>query len=483
MFLKAGAVSLALLLASRLLGLARESALAAAFGTSGLADAAMLVLTLPDLVAGLFAAGALSYALLPHWAALSPGAIAATQRRVARLLVAAGLLLAVGLALGREPVLRLLATGLGEASRPQALRGLLWAAAALPAALLASLWVTRLQHERDVVGMYSANLVVNGVLILAMGGIALAHPAQAMPVLGLGLLAGVGLRLAWLARRMRRVPACVPAPEAGLRELPAPALWVWAALASGLPLALPFAARSIASAQGEGALATFGYAWKLVELPLGLAIQLVAALALPAISRAISNAADTRAAVRAALALAWVLACAATAALVVGAPAIASLLFGWGRMSGAAVAEVAAWGRVGAWGLPAQAVIAVALAALAAQRRMKPVALLYALGLLALVAATPWKPAGPVLMGMLNAILALVAVAALAVSGAFASGWLPWRALGGAGAALLLAAAAAAVLPSAGSGLAGLLAGGLAATAVLAAAWGWSPEFRGALRR
>ena len=38
MFLKAGALSLVLLLASRLLGLARESALAAAFGTSGLAD-------------------------------------------------------------------------------------------------------------------------------------------------------------------------------------------------------------------------------------------------------------------------------------------------------------------------------------------------------------------------------------------------------------------------------------------------------------
>jgi hypothetical protein len=36
MFLKAGALSLALLLASRLLGLARESAQAAAFGTSGL---------------------------------------------------------------------------------------------------------------------------------------------------------------------------------------------------------------------------------------------------------------------------------------------------------------------------------------------------------------------------------------------------------------------------------------------------------------
>ena len=483
MFLKAGALSLGLLLASRILGLLRESALAAAFGTSGLADAAMLVLSLPDLVAGLFAAGALSYALLPHWAGLSPAAIAATQRRVARLLLAAGLLLALGLALGREPVLRLLAAGLGEASRPQALQGLLWAAAALPAALLASLWVTRLQHEQDVVGMYSANLVINGALIAAMALIAVVHPAQTMAVLGIGLLVGAGLRLGWLALRMRRAPAAAPVSGAALQGLPAPALWLWAALASGLPLALPFAARSIASAQGEGALATFGYAWKLVELPLGLAVQLVATLALPAISRAVADAGDPGAAVRAALALAWTLACAACAALVVGAPAIASLLFGWGRMSGAAVAEVAAWGSAGAWGLPAQAVIAVALAALAAQRRLRPVVALYALGLAALLAAAPWRPSGPLLMLLLNAVLAVVALGALAASGALARGWLPWRALGGAGGCLLAVAAAAAWLPPAGMGLAGLVAAALAATAVLGAAWALSPDLRGALRR
>ena len=48
MLLKAGALSLALLLASRLLGLLRESALAATFGASGLGDVAVLMLTLPD---------------------------------------------------------------------------------------------------------------------------------------------------------------------------------------------------------------------------------------------------------------------------------------------------------------------------------------------------------------------------------------------------------------------------------------------------
>ncbi|MBA2674253.1 MAG: hypothetical protein H0U68_11300, partial [Ramlibacter sp.] len=68
MFLKAGAVSLALLLASRLLGLLRESALAAAFGASGLGDVAVLMLTLPDWIVSVLVTGALGYVLLPAWA-------------------------------------------------------------------------------------------------------------------------------------------------------------------------------------------------------------------------------------------------------------------------------------------------------------------------------------------------------------------------------------------------------------------------------
>ena len=82
MFLKAGAVSLALLLASRLLGLLRESAQAAAFGTSGMGDVAVLMLTLPDWLAGVLAGGALAYVLLPHWA--TEGAARQAPQKVRR---------------------------------------------------------------------------------------------------------------------------------------------------------------------------------------------------------------------------------------------------------------------------------------------------------------------------------------------------------------------------------------------------------------
>ncbi|RYY95354.1 MAG: hypothetical protein EOO24_23020, partial [Comamonadaceae bacterium] len=139
----------------------------------------------------------------------------------------------------------------------------------MPAALLAALWATRLQHERDFVGMYGANLVVNLMLVAAIGAAAGAAGAQ-VHVLGGGLVAAMAVRLGWLGRRL---PAIV-APPAEAAPLPPLPVWTWAWLSAGLPLALPFVARSVASQAGEGSLAVFNYAWKLVELPLILAIQL-----------------------------------------------------------------------------------------------------------------------------------------------------------------------------------------------------------------
>jgi len=328
MFLKAGALSLALLLASRLLGLVRESAQAAAFGTSGLADVVVLMLTLPDWLAGVLASGALAYVLVPAWAGQGSAQVAQTQRNVGRALVLGGAVLALLLLVGRRPAVAWLASGLPAAMQPAAAHAMVWSALALPAALLAALWTTRLQHERDFTGMYSANLVVNAVLIAAISSATTrAAAGRAIPWLGVGLLSAMLLRLAWLRWRTPAPQSTAEASGGQAARLPAPPVWLWAVLSAGLPLALPFAARSIASQAGEGALATFNYAWKLVELPLILAIQLVATLAFPAIARSLAagDTAGSAGAVRAALALAWALACAAAATLLFGAPAISGL--------------------------------------------------------------------------------------------------------------------------------------------------------------
>ncbi|WBY00895.1 lipid II flippase MurJ [Ramlibacter tataouinensis] len=481
MFLRAGALSLALLLASRLLGVVRESALAAAFGSSGLADLAVLALTLPDWIASVLASGALAYVLLPAWAGQAPGHVAALQRRVAIGLLAGALALTLALGLLRHPLAAWLAGGVPAALQPLAAQALWWSALAVPAALLSALWVTRLQHERDFAGMYGANLVVNAALIGAIAAAGLSgSAASAVTALGLGLLAAMGLRLLWL--RWRHPAAAPAAPMA----TPAAPLWLWAMLAAGLPLALPFAARSIASQAGEGALATFNYAWKLVELPLVLAIQLVASLAFPSIAQAFADGRLRDAApLRQGFALAWTLACAAVAALVIGGPALAQLLFGWGRMQPQALAQVAHWGVSGSWGLLPQALAAVALTALAAQRRMRPAVAAYAAALLLLLAAAAMGVAdGFVLMQVLNAGHALVALACLLAIGPQARRALPWALFARSGAMLLAVLLLDRWLGFGGAAAAlQLLAAALAALAIVLLTLWRSAELRQALRR
>jgi putative peptidoglycan lipid II flippase len=440
MFLKAGALSLALLLASRVLGLVRESALAATFGASGQADLAVLMLTLPDWLAGVVASGALAYVMLPAWAGMDAAAVAATQKRLTHVLVGLGVGLAALLAVARFDVLDLLVGGLGAGLHDVGVAAVLWSAAAVPLALLASLWATRLQHERDFTGMYGANLVVNGAVVAVLAAILLTGSSSAIAWLGGGLLAAMVLRLLWLSKRLKlglhpHMRSPDPVGGGATPALPRAAVWLWAAAAAGLPLTLPFVARSIASHQGEGALAVFNYGWKLVELPLLLAIQLVATLALPQVSRAFAGKGDRSQAVRPAFALAWTLACASAAGLVVASPALAQLLFGWGRMDPKSIAQVAELGSIGAWGLLPQALVAVGLTVLAAQRRMHVAVAAYALALGLLLLANT-RPAGGSLMAMLNLLFAGVAVAVLAALGRNLLQWLPWRALAAGFAAL-----------------------------------------------
>jgi len=416
MFLRAGLLALGLLLASRLLGLLRESALAASFGASGRGDIAVLMLTLPDWIAGVAASGALAYVLLPAWARQSPEVIAAGQRKLALTMLGGGIALALLVMLARYPALDLLAAGLRNDFRPVAAQAFVLAAAAVPLALLAALWTTRLQHQHDFVGMYSANLVVNVVLI------AFLLFAASLNVLGLGLVLAMVLRLAWLWYRLPTPPAQLPAraPE----DKVAPRLWLFAVLLAGLPLALPFTARSLASPSGEGALAVFNYAWKLVELPLTLAIQLVATIAFPGIARAFAGPMPKEEglrALRSGLAVAWTLACAAAAALFVGAPGLAQLLFGWGKMDPQSLAFVAEWGRTAAWGLLPQAYIAVGLTALASQRRMAPTVIAYGLALAALIGlGVAGLSDGETLMVVLNMLLTLVALVVMVSLGGIA---------------------------------------------------------------
>ena len=128
MYLRAGVFSLGLLLLSRVLGLLRESVQAAAFGSSGMGDAVIVMFTLPDLLVGILVSGALAYVLLPIWAQQSPQAQAAGQKTMAYALLGAGLLLGVLLWLFRHAVVQALAPGLVGDMKVASANALGWSA-------------------------------------------------------------------------------------------------------------------------------------------------------------------------------------------------------------------------------------------------------------------------------------------------------------------------------------------------------------------
>lgn len=486
MYLRAGVISLALLLASRVLGLLRESVQAATFGTTGLADMVVMMLTLPDLASAILAAGALSYALLPLWAGLAPAPLAQSQRRLGWLLLAAGSAMTAALWLVPAAAGRWLVPGASDAAA--LVQAVHWAAPAVPLALLGSLWYTRLQHERDAVGMYGMNIVHTGVIVLAM--LALGHATawpRAIDWMGASLVLALSLRLAYLAWRMRRLIPAAPAaaaPAASLSQLvPGWRIWLWATVAAGAPAALVLLARSLVSQQGEGALATFNYAWKLVELPNLLAIQLVATLAFPALTRARAEGRDFSVQLHAAFLLSWTLACAAAVALWTGALPLAQLLFGWGRMEPDHVSQVAHWAAWGSWTLLPQAVSTVAMLVLATVGRLRVAALAFAAALAVLSAlGVAGLREGRLVILALGVILVLLSAVLLRALGPRALQALPWRAMATPGALSIALAVVAGALPAT-QPLWTLLTAALFAALVAGVSLATSPALRAALKR
>jgi sodium/proline symporter len=127
------------------------------------------------------------------------------------------------------------------------------------------------------------------------------------------------------------------------------------------------------------------------------------------------------------------------------------------------------------------ALIAIALAVLAAQDRLRLAVLAYGVALAVLLLAHPGQ--GGVLMAWLDGLRAAIALVLLRSIRPAARGWLPWRARGAAGGALLAIQAAVLVAGIPGSPGGQWLAAVGAAVLVGGAAWWASPDLRSALAR
>lgn len=271
-------LGLALLL-GRFSGVVREALLANRFGVSADADTAVLLLSLPDLMVNLLLAGGLAAALVPRFRSMDedqqPALLRTTMLAAALPFTLLGLTLLVspGLLFG------VLAPGLRNAGAvSSAILSLI--AITLPAAALSGVVAAYLNAQGRYFLVGCGTLIVNAAIIFSL--LPFWRMPDALLLLAVGIAAGGVLRL---ASQMAIVPR-----RAILGKSLAPIDSVLARnfglglLSTSLTVAVPFALRAAASFLATGAIATFNYAQKLVELPMGILLTAIGTVALTRLS-------------------------------------------------------------------------------------------------------------------------------------------------------------------------------------------------------
>jgi putative peptidoglycan lipid II flippase len=366
---------------SRLLGLVREQVFAAQFGAGFAVDAFQVAFRVPNLLRDLFAEGAMSAAFVPTLTKAQQEGGPAASMRLANLVINFLLVVIAALTLigivAAPGIVSLLAPGFGEVPGKLALTALM-TQIMMPFLLLVSLAaaVMGVLNTRRIFFIPAVAPVFFNLGLIA-AGFAI---APLMPRLGLDPI--VGMAFGALLGGLGQLAIQLPALHAqGFRWRPilsftdpgvlrVCALMAPASIGIAAAQVNVFTSTFLASTLREGSVSWLNYAYRLVQLPIGLFGVAVATVTLAEVSRhaAAKNMDDLKATLGLSLRLVLFLTLPATLVLVALAPPIVSLLYQHGRFTAADTVETAH----ALWGY------AVGLAAFSAVRVMAPA--FYSLG-------------------------------------------------------------------------------------------------------
>lgn len=130
-----------------------------------------------------------------------------------------------------------------------------------------------------------------------------------------------------------------------------------ALLAGGVLLTLPIIGRSFASFDGEGAIAAFHYARKLVDFPLGAALMSITTVIFPKLSEMFLDPSNRRKAITTAqqgFLIVLIVASAFTLVIMLFSRELSQILFGWGRLSAEGTEQISVLLTLAVLGLTAQ---------------------------------------------------------------------------------------------------------------------------------
>lgn len=324
-------VSVGVLL-GRISGFFRESFIAANFGISVEADMAVLLLTVPDVFLNLLMGGALSVVLIPAFQNAHSGSERSALLLQSSMVVVGGfVLIALLAALFSGSLVGLLAPGIkGQAADrvSELIEIVLWV---LPLTALAGVTTSLLQSEEKFLVPALGTLIFNSTIVcLLFFGL---FDLEQHVLLAVSILIGAGLR--WLAQLIRAGVIDIACIRGGrwliTKEM---AIRYFQAIgAAGILTLLPVIGRAVSSVGGEGQLAAFNYAVKLVELPLAVIGTAFAVGLYPMITRVVGDLDRCREILSMAIKFVAVTTTSAVICIYVFSEIYVDLVFGWGVMS------------------------------------------------------------------------------------------------------------------------------------------------------
>jgi putative peptidoglycan lipid II flippase len=361
----------ALTMLSRLLGLAREQIFAITLGAGFASDAFLAAFRIPNLLRDLFAEGALSTAFVPTYVATlrqksRAAAYALANRVMSTLTIYLGLIAIAGM-LVPEPVVRLVATGFSPEKAELCATLVRIMMPFLPAISLAVVAMGALNAEEKYTApalassMFNVVAIIGGLVVWAIGPSA---RTAVMTWAGLTLAGGVA-QLAiqvpslWRTGFRPRLAPDLALKDPGTRRvatLMAPATLGVAAVQVNVVINSSFA-----SLVSDGAISWLSYAFRLMQLPIGVFGVAVGTTSLTHLSRdaARGDWSALQGTLRRGLRMVLFLTVPSTVGLALLGVPIVRLIYQHGRFSPHATIETANALRAYALGLVAYAAIKV----------------------------------------------------------------------------------------------------------------------------
>jgi putative peptidoglycan lipid II flippase len=369
------------LLAGRMAGLLRELGLASVFGITSDGDLAVLILTLPDLLVNLLISGGISAALVPRFSALQPDQAIALLRRVSIGVLAVFAIGGLVLVTWPRAVFFPIAPGIDPS--PVTGGGLIALALALPLTGLAGVVGAYLNAQHRFLVAGCGTLFFNATVLAAL---ALAqHSANPLTLLAIGIACGAAVRLASQLVLLPSRILWLRVPDKLVDLKLVRAFW-FATSAAALALLAPIIVRAVASSLGGGAIASFNYAQKLVELPVTILVTSIATVGLSRLSGLHAKGEHTKAAASALHDARYAVLVGLTVMLfgALFADTAVDIVFMRGKLNEVALARIAGLTSIAMLGVPWTALGSIATASLNAAGRVNVVFKATALSLLVL---------------------------------------------------------------------------------------------------